>query len=113
MTVSPILPTKAQYLNDRAKLFNQILFDYINNYNPKVSCLDFNCFLDENELLSNQFGRFRDPSDPIHLGSSGIFTLSRLISAKVFSNPTDGRLFSHVLAGKVTIPRNRNLSHHD
>ena len=113
VTVSPILPTKAQYLNDRAKLFNQFLFDYINNYNPKVGCLDFNCFLDENELLSKQFGRFRDPSDPIHLGSSGIFTLSRLISEKVHSNPTDGRHFSHVLAGKVTIPRNRNLSHHD
>jgi alkylated DNA repair dioxygenase AlkB len=108
ITVSPILPTKLHHLNQRAKQFNQILFNYINKYNPRIGSLDFNCFVDENNLLDKRFGRYRDQSDPIHLGSTGVFTLSRLIINKVRSSPSDGRQYSHVLAGKVTKPRALN-----
>ena len=105
VTVSPILPTKLQHLNQRAIQFNQIMFDYVNKYNPRVGCLDFSCFLSENNVLDKRFGRFRDPSDPIHLGSTGIFTLSRLIIDKVRSSPTNGRQYNHVVAREVTKPR--------
>jgi hypothetical protein len=35
-----------------------------------------------------------------YLTSSGIFTLSRLVSDKIFKSPTDGRLYSRVVEGQ-------------
>ena len=96
--VSPILPTKLPHLNEKAKLFNQLIFDYINKVNPRIGCLDFNNFLDiETGLLADQYGSFRDRTDAIHLGSSGIFTLSRVIVEKIRGNIVDGRLFTDIV----------------
>jgi len=112
--VSPILPTKSQHLNERAKLFNHLLFDYVNRVNPRIGCLDFNNFLDaETGLLANQYGSYRDRSDAIHLGSSGIFTLSRVIVEKIRGNLVDGRLFSHVVNLNIPTPRGNHEYHHD
>ena len=112
--VSPILPTKLQHLNERAILFNHLLFDYVNRVNPRIGCLDFNNFLDsETGLLANQYGSFRDRSDAIHLGSSGIFTLSRVIVEKIRGNLVDGRLFSDVLNLNVPTSRGNPGHHHD
>ena len=112
--VSPILPTKLQHLNERAMLFNHLLFDYVNRVNPRIGCLDFNNFLDsETGLLANQYGSFRDRSDAIHLGSSGIFTLSRVIVEKIRGNVVDGRLFSNVLNLNIPTSRGNQEHHHD
>ena len=106
VTVSPILPTKLPYLNEKALIFNRILSDYTSNYNPRVGILNFNSFLDvDKKLLDNRYGRHRNQKDPIHLGSTGIYTLSRLIISKVRNSYFDGRKFNDVLAGKVTNPR--------
>ena len=99
ITVSPLLPTKLPTLNQKAIHFNKIIFDYCTS-NPRVGSLDFNCFLDDDNLLSESYGRYFDKTDAIHLGSSGIFRLSRIIANKIFQNPTDGRSYSNVVSGE-------------
>ena len=95
ITVSPILPTKLPVLNEKAVMFNSILFKYCNTIS-NIGTLDFNCFCDKDNLLGEKFGRYFDRSDNIHLGSTGIFMLSRLMARKLFSNPVDGRLYGEV-----------------
>ena len=105
--VSPILPTRSSWLNNRAMEFNSLLFRYC-NANTRVSALDFDSFVDEEGLLNKQFCRFKRPDDPIHLGSSGIFKLSRAIAHKILGSPVDGRLFSDVTkAQNIFSPRSR------
>ena len=100
VTVSPILPTKLSWLNARALHFNQLLFRYCDG-NPRIGTLDFNSFVGSDSLLDSALGRYQDQTDAIHLGSTGIFRLSRLIANKLLSNPTDGRLYSQAAASKV------------
>ena len=100
VTVSPILPTKLPWLNARAMQFNQLLFRYCNR-NPYFGTLDFNSFVGSDGLLASTFGRYKDQGDAIHLGSTGIFRLSRMIVHKLLGNPTDGRLYNQVAASKV------------
>lgn len=96
ITVAPILPTKSKLYNDKALEFNSMLFDYSLN-NPSIGTLQFDCFCDQNtSLLAENMARFKKPHDLLHLGSSGIFKLSRLIRDKVFGNYNDGRLYSGV-----------------
>ena len=103
-----------QKLSCITKLFNHLIFEYINRVNPRVGCLDFNNFLDqETDLLAKQFGRFRDPTDPIHLGSSGIFTLSRVIIEKIRGNLVDGRTWNAVVASNLPDLRDNVRSGHD
>jgi alkylated DNA repair dioxygenase AlkB len=100
ITVSPVLPTKLGWLNQRGVYFNEILFDYLSRLsNQRVGCLNFTMFC-ENGILKESMARYNKPGDPIHLGSSGIFTLSRLVSDKIFKSPTDGRLYSRVVEGQ-------------
>jgi alkylated DNA repair dioxygenase AlkB len=100
VTVSPVLPTKFGWLNEKALYFNKLIFQYV-DMNPRVGTLDFNEFVDEDGKLADQFGRFKDKSDAIHLGSTGIFKLSRLIVDKIQRNPIDGRQFSDIARSKV------------
>ena len=100
ITVSPILPTKLPWLNSRALQFNQLLFRYCNQ-NPRIGTLDFNTFVGSDGLLDNTLGRYQDQGDAIHLGSTGIFRLSRLIAHKLQGNPTDGRSYSDVVQSQV------------
>ena len=92
---SPILPTKSPAINSRAVWFNKLLFDFC-NVNTTIGTLDFSGFCDNNSVLADKFGRYFDKGDLIHLGSTGIFTLSRLIANKLSSNPVDGRLYNQV-----------------
>ena len=110
---SPILPTKLPHLNQKAKMFNQLIFDYINRVNPRIGCLDFNCFLDDSDLLSDRFGRFHDKTDAIHLGSTGIFTLSRVIIEKIRGNLVDGRMFNDVVSANIPNSRRYSSSRND
>ena len=101
LVVSPILPTKLQWLNEKAVRFNRLLFSFINS-NPGlcIGTLDFSGFCDSKSgLLAEELGRYHNADDKIHLGSSGIFQLSRLICDKVFLSPVDGRQFSDVARG--------------
>jgi hypothetical protein len=108
VTVSPILPTKFARLNEKAILFNDMLFKNCSK-NPRIGTLDFSTFVDsESGLLSEEFGRYRNPNDGIHLGSTGIYTLSRLIVKKVFGSPTDGRTYSEMV--KIPVQRGPGMS---
>ena len=64
--------------------FNSTLFGYCNT-NARIGNLDFDSFVDEEGLLNKQFCRYKKPDDPIHLGSSGIFKLSRAIAHKILA----------------------------
>ena len=68
---------------------------------PRVGTLDFNSFLDSDRLLDKYFCRYRKQDDLIHLGSNGIFKLSRLIARKILGSPVDGRLYSDVVSAPV------------
>ena len=110
VNVSPILPTRLQHLNQKAIVFNKTLFNYINTCNSKIGSLDFSGFLDENRsLLDKRFCRYQN-EDPIHLGSTGIFTLASIIRAKV-NSPVDGRLYCDVVTQKF-VPNLRSQSAH-
>ena len=111
VNVSPILPTRLQHLNQKAIAFNKTLFNYINTCNSKIGSLDFSGFLDESmSLLDKRFCRYQK-EDPVHLGSTGIFTLASIIRAKV-NSPVDGRMYRDVIAQKfVPNPRNTQSTH--
>ena len=72
---------------------------------PKLGTLDFNIFVDDDGLLNKQFGRYNSPEDGVHLGSKGIFRLSRIIAHKILGNPVDGRSFRDVVANFEPRPR--------
>ena len=62
-----------------------------------MGTLDFRCFVDElTGVLAKPMCRFNSPDDPIHLGSTGIFMLSRLMSGKILSHTVDSRAYSDV-----------------
>ena len=109
ITVSPILPTKMEWLNVRGRQFNKLLFEHLYFVNPRVASLNFSGFCD-NFRLREDMGRWNQPDDYIHLGSTGIFTLSRLIIDRVFKSSVDGRKFSQV--ANAPVPKSRpSLSH--
>ena len=108
INVSPILPTRLQHLNQNALLFNKTLFNYINTCNPKIGSLDFSGFLDDDmSLLDKRFCRYQKQGDPIHLGSTGIFTLASIIRAKV-NSPVDGRKYRDVVVQKYETNQRAN-----
>jgi alkylated DNA repair dioxygenase AlkB len=107
IVVSPILPTKSESLNNKAVAFNRILFDFC-SVNYSIGTLDFSGFCDDQGLLDKRFGRYFACDDMIHLGSTGIFTLSRLIARKIFGSPADGRLYSQVASINQTNHRRRS-----
>ena len=102
ITISPILPTRSWSLNNRAIRFNNMLFEYSTNKNSGFGTLNFNCFCDSNGQLLDSMARYEQPENILHLGSTGIFTLSRLIKSKIFGHFTDGRRYSAVAGLSVT-----------
>ena len=58
--------------------------------------LNFNIFADERtDLLKNELGRFNN-YDTIHLGSSGIKLLVKLVKERVCGSRVDGRPYAGV-----------------
>ena len=99
LVVSPILPTKIDWLNQRALEFNQYLFEYLCIVD--IKSLDFNTFLDAHwDKLNNTYGCYNS-KDNIHLGRSGIRTLAKLIKDAVLKRGRDGRSFASVTRDKV------------
>ena len=78
IVVSPMLPTNISALNERAILFNRLLFSTRENF----TFLDFNLFCDKNGCLTKVYRCYNNERDNIHLGSLGIRILtSKLIFA--------------------------------
>ena len=99
IVVSPILPTKIDWLNQRALEFNRYLFEYLCIVD--VKSLNFDTFLDENwGKLNDSYGCYNS-NDKIHLGRNGIRTLAKLIKDEVLRRGTNGRSFASVTSDKV------------
>ncbi len=101
VTVSPILPTKLTWLNEKAIVFNQLLFKFCSQ-TQQIGTLDFNSFVDSDGLLRSEYGRYFNKSDAIHLGSAGIYKLSRIIVDKIYMSPIDGRSYSKVTESNIS-----------
>ena len=86
--ISPILPTKDRALNERCLYFNKLLFEFIRRSMGEIQSHDFNVFLDENDngMLSSEMGRYKKPSDKLHLGAKGIRKLVEIIRRCVYGN---------------------------
>ncbi|MCP4459303.1 MAG: hypothetical protein GY816_14980, partial [Cytophagales bacterium] len=87
LVVSPILPTRSQELNNRAKYFNSLLFEFNDSlsYNG-FTTLNFNVFADRFGNLRSELGRYWNQEDQLHLGSQGISLLVRMIREKVYNS---------------------------
>ena len=103
ITINPVLPTKSDLLNARAKQFNGKNFQYINTrYDTLLSYVHFNVFLDERTLLlKEELGRFNNRYDLLHLGSSGIKLLANIVKQRVCGSIVDGRSYAGVQSGRV------------
>ena len=99
IVVSPILPTKIDWLNQRAMEFNQYLFEYLCTVN--IRNLDFNTFLDTNWAKLDECYGCYNSEDKIHLGRNGIRTLAKLIKDAILKRGTDGRSFASVTNDKA------------
>ena len=74
--ISPILPTNVPALNERALLFNRLLFSIRENF----TFLNFNMFCDNNGRLLKIYRCYNNEYDNIHLGSFGIKILTSKLS---------------------------------
>ena len=62
--------------------------------------LNFNEFSDQYGNLRNDFGKFWNPSDPVHLGSNGIRTLVKIVRQAVFGSGISTMSYSDALSGQ-------------
>ena len=101
LIVSPILPTKLQKLNERAIQFNHMLMDYV-SYHNNIVLLNFIPFVcKQSGLLDKQFGSYKKPKHPVHLGKQGISLLGSIFKDSVFRRKVDGRGYSSVVANQA------------
>ena len=105
LIVSPILPTKIGWLNNRALEFNKYLFEYLHEV-KQIKSLDFDIFLDfENGLLREDYACFKDPTDNIHLGKEGIKRLALLVKEVILNSHRDFRDYASVVSPSDVIGR--------
>ena len=101
--ISPILPTKNREWNQRAVQFNRNLFTYRNEQFGKFETLNFSEFCNEFGMLSDDFGKYWNQNDPLHLGSKGISTLVKIfrekVNSSIISAATPYRAYSDVVRG--------------
>ena len=91
IVVSPVLPTGIQALNERALIFNKMLFSRANWFDE----LNFNQFCGADGKLSKKFRCYSNGRDNIHLGAVGIQTLTSKI--KYTLNFTDSRSYAYAV----------------
>ncbi len=83
--VSPILPTKSRDINLRASQFNELLLNFRGNMmHYKFDTLNFNEFVNNSGYLHEDYGRYWNPEDQLHLGSKGIRVLVGMIRERVY-----------------------------
>ena len=94
LVISPILPTKIGWLNERTLEFNRYLFEYLCILN--IRSLDFDMFLDKYwDKLDDSYGCYNS-RDKIHLGRSGIRELAMLIKNSILYPGRDARNYASV-----------------
>ena len=91
IVVSPILPTGIQALNERAVIFNRMLFSKANWFNE----LNFNQFCGDDGKLLKRFRCYGNGRDNIHLGAVGIQALISKIKHEL--SFTDSRSYAHAV----------------
>ena len=96
ISVCHLLPTKNDTYNRKVKDFNSDISNYVRCSGYSINEIKFDCFADSNGRLRNKYGRYFRPSDPLHLGSSGIYMLGGIIRKVVLGHRTDSRLYSQV-----------------
>ena len=94
--ISPILPTGVNILNERAGIFNQLLFSTKRWWLE----LDFSTFANRFGMLDKYFRCFGNPKDKIHLGANGIRELEHLIANRI--PLVDARSYSAVVQSSST-----------
>ena len=96
LIISPLLPTKLPYINQRVVHFNRSLYDYISIYNTKLKLLDFHCFVNSEGILGSELGA-DNARDRIHLGVLGTRLLAKVFREGIhMRRRIDGRLYSNV-----------------
>ena len=94
--ISPILPTGVNILNERADIFNQLLFSTKRWWLE----LDFSTFANRFGMLDKYVRCFGNPKDKIHLGANGIRELEHLIANRI--PLVDARSYSAVVQSSST-----------
>ena len=91
IVVSPVLPTGIQALNERALIFNKMLFSRVSWFDE----LNFNQFCDADGKLLKRFRCYSNGRDNIHLGAVGIQALTSKI--KYALSFTDSRSYAYAV----------------
>ena len=113
IVLCPVLPTKRSDWTNRGRCFNDFLFNYVNSSNGRVVNINFGEFCDNSTgLLSDKFGKYWQPEDPLHLGSAGIRMLASKIRHCVYGSATSNRSYSSVLQGNTSDASRSRLSRH-
>ena len=94
--ISPILPTGVDILNERAGIFNELLFSTKRWWLE----LDFSIFANRFGMLDKYFRCFGNPKDKIHLGANGIRELEHMIASRI--SLVDVRSYSAVVQSNST-----------
>ena len=89
--IAPILPTGVDILNERAGIFNELLFSTKRWWTE----FDFSTFANRFGMLDKYFRCFGNPKDKIHLGANGIRELEHLIANRI--SLVDARNYSAVV----------------
>ena len=91
LIVSPILPTGVPALNERARLFTNLLYR-----GPQwFELLDFRGFCGNDDTLIQRYRCYGNPYDRIHLGRAGIELLKDILVSRI--SKVDTRSYSTVL----------------
>ena len=91
LIVSPILPTGVPALNERARLFTNLLYR-----GPQwFELLDFRVFCGNDDSLIQRYRCYGNPYDRIHLGRAGIELLKDTLVSRI--SKVDTRSYSTVL----------------
>ena len=94
--ISPILPTGVDILNERAGIFNELLFSTKRWWLE----LDFSIFSNRFGMLDKYFRCFGNPKDKLHLGANGIRELEHMIASRI--SLVDVRSYSAVVQSNST-----------
>lgn len=93
--VVPLLPTKMMSINKKNVKFNSFLFDDLLQSFDCVSVVSgLTQFVDrESGLLLDSLSRYR--TDPLHLNSTGVGLLVRLIKFAIFQRKNSSKIYSN------------------
>ena len=97
-------------LFDKVLDFNTDISKYVKRLSYRVNEIRHDRFSDSEGRLLETYGRYFKPSDPLHLGSSGIYMLGSIIRKVVLGDKTDGRLYANVAESSVPKPPGRSGS---